>query len=195
VDFICFTDDRTLKAPGCWQVRPRAPRDKHPRLAAKWFKMRPDKELPQYRYTIWIDGSVSLSTDAFAEEAMAALNGSGLALFRHPDRDNIDDEVSASTPMRKYEGLPLREQVEHYRKRGYPGNHGLYASGVLVRDSADRRIRRLGRLWMRENVRRSYQDQLSLPYLLWKLRISPGVIPYNLWDNPLFTLAPHMSDL
>jgi hypothetical protein len=48
---------------------------------------------------------------------------------------------------------------------------------------------------MRENERWTYQDQLSLPYLLWKLRMEPGIIPYNLWDNPLFGFVPHASDL
>jgi hypothetical protein len=195
VDYICFTDDPNLQAPSMWRVEVRAPRYKHPRLSAKWFRMRPDRELPQYRHTIWIDGSVTIATDTFVAEVMSALDGSGLALFQHPDRDNIFDEVQASMPMRKYAGLPLQQQVEHYRARGFPGTNGLYASGVMVRDSSNRRIRRLGREWMRENVRWTYQDQLSLPYLLWRVAITPGVIPYNLWDNPLFTLTPHTSDL
>lgn len=194
-DFVCFTDNETLQPPGGWRVRVCRPRYDHPRLAAKWFKTRPDKALPQYRYTIWIDGSVAISTDAFASQVLASLNNSGLALCRHPDRDSVFDEVPASLEMRKYKGLPLREQVEHYRAQGYDGNNGLYAAGILVRDSANERIRRLGRLWMEENIRWSYQDQLSLPYLLWRLGLSPGIIPYYLWDNPLFRVLSHMSDL
>ena len=195
VDYVCFTDAHDLVAHPNWRVEPRPPRYRDPRLSAKWFKMRPDKELRPYRYTVWIDGCLRITTDSFAERVMAALNASGIALFRHPDRDNIVDEVAASMPMPQYDGLPLAEQVQHYRHQGYPLDHGLYAAGVLVRDNAARRIRRLNRRWMRENLRWTYQDQLSLPYLLWKLRIEPGIIPYNLWDNPLFERLPHASDL
>jgi hypothetical protein len=157
--------------------------------------MRPDVELRSYRYTIWIDGNLQITTDTFAAQLLDVPNLSGLALFRHPDRDNVVDEAAVSASMRKYAGLPLAEQVQHYQRRGYPGTNGLYACGVLVRDGAVRRIRRLDRKWMRENERWTYQDQLSLPYLLWKLRLEPSIIPYNLWDNPLFGFVPHASEL
>jgi O-antigen biosynthesis protein len=195
VDYICFTDVPQPDAPDNWRIEIRRPRHKHPRLAAKWFKMRPDRELRSYRHTIWIDGGLRIATDTFAERAMAALDGSPVALFRHPDRDNIMDEAEISAMMPKYDGLPVLRQVEHYRKAGYPATNGLYAGGVLVRDGSDRRIRRLNRLWMRENLKWTYQDQLSLPYLFWKLDIEPGVIPYDLWDNPLFDFVPHASEL
>lgn len=117
-----------------------------------------------------------------------------MALFAHPDRDNISDEAEVSAQMIKYDGRPVRRQVEYYKSRGYPDN-GLWAAGILARDNRNRRIRKLGRRWMGENVKWTYQDQISLPYLLWKLRIAPGTIPYNLWDNPLFDLEPHASEL
>ena len=50
-------------------------------------------------------------------------------------------------------------------------------------------------MWLRENRRWSYQDQLSLPYLLWKLDIEPAVIPYPLWGNGLFDFVEHASEL
>ncbi len=195
VDYICFTDAPGADTPANWRIEPRRPRYQHPRMSAKLFKMRPDVELRSYRYTIWIDGNLQITTDTFAAQLLDVLNPSGLALFRHPDRNKVVDEVAASAPIRKYGGLPLAEQVKHYERRGYPDTNGLYACGVLVRDGAVPRIRRLNRNWMRENERWTYQDQLSLPYLLWKLRMEPGIIPYNLWDNPLFGFVPHASDL
>jgi hypothetical protein len=195
VDYICFTDADDLDAPPNWHIERRAPRYAHPRLSAKWFKMHPDKELPSHRYTIWIDGCMKVASASFAEEAMSALNDSGIAVFRHPDRDNIADEVVASEPLAKYAGLALADQVLHYQRCGFELCHGLYACGVIVRDNASERISDLNRLWMEENVRRSYQDQLSFPYVCWKLGLTPGVIPYNFWDNPLFERLPHLSDL
>lgn len=195
VDYVCFTDSDDLVAPPNWRIERRRPRYRHPRLSAKWFKMHPDKELPAHRYTIWIDGCLKITSDSFVEEAISALNGSGIALFRHPDRDNIVDEVAASVPMAKYAGLSLAAQVQHYQRCGFQLSSGLYACALIVRDGATQQISDLNRMWMDENVRWTYQDQLSFPYVCWKLDLSPGVIPYNFWENPLFDRLPHLSDL
>ena len=191
VDFFCFTDEREARSER-WRVEVREPPHEHPRLAAKWFKMNPHRLFADYRHTIWIDGNVKISTESFADEVLACVSESGLALFRHPDRDNVFDEARFSSEMPKYEGLPVLEQVDHYRAQGFDAS-GLYACGILVRDNASEKIRQLNDDWMHENTRWTYQDQLSLPFLLWKHGIEPGVIPYDLWDNPLFTLAGHAT--
>lgn len=193
VDYICFTE-RTDVSSSQWRIQQCRPRYAHPRLSAKWFKTHPDHVLPEYRYTIWIDGSIAIKTESFAEEMIGWLNESGLALFRHPDRDSIFDEARVSSQMPKYFGLPVFDQVAHYQDQGFAGT-GLYACGVLARDNGKRRIRELNHAWMHENVRWTYQDQLSLPFLLWKHRICPGVLPYNLWTNHLFVVHSHQSDL
>ena len=192
VDFVCFTDNRTLHAPG-WRVV-HAPRKGHPRMAAKFFKMLPHRVLPRYHQTIWIDGGVQLQRTDFAAVALNAMDDHGLGLFRHPVRDTVQSEAQFCLSVEKCCGQPMLEQVRHYRARGFPDATGLFAGGVLARESGNRRIRQLGRMWLRENVRWSFRDQLSLPFLLWKLRIEPGVVPYNLWDNPLFSMVAHTSE-
>lgn len=186
VDYICFTDDRERHSAQ-WRVVRRQPRFEHPRLSAKWFKMFPQLALPTYRYTIWVDGHIQILSEAFVEELLAFVNQSGFALFRHPERDNLVDEVEASERLVKYQGLPVREQAESYLRRGFDGRQ-LYACGVLVRDSWKWRLWTLSRAWMRENRRWTYQDQVSLPFLVWKKRIRPGLIPYNIRENHLLAV-------
>jgi hypothetical protein len=185
IPFVCFTDDPALRAPG-WEIRLRRPRYPHPRLAAKWYKLLAHRALPGARHAIWIDACVALTGPGAVARLLGALGPSGLALCRHPDRDNIYDEAAASVTLRKYDGLPILEQVEAYRRAGLPDTHGLWAGGVIVRDLARPSIRRLGRWWMRENLRWTYQDQLSLPYVLWRLGIAPDPLPLHMWDNDVF---------
>ena len=74
----------------------------------------------------------------------------------------------------------------------------MWCTGLLVRDNEDERIRRLDEMWMEENVRWSYQDQISLAYLFWRLGIEPGVIPLTggpLQDNDLFSIERHRTEL
>jgi hypothetical protein len=118
---------------------------------------------------------------------LGGLGDRGIALCRHPDRDNIYDEAAASQSLAKYEGQPLLRQVETYGSEGLPNSHTLWAGGVIVRDLSRREIRRLGRWWMRETLRWTHQDQLSLPYVLWRLDIAPAALPFHLWDNDVFT--------
>ena len=46
-----------------------------------------------------------------------------------------------------------------------------------MRDNENERIRRLNEMWMEENLRWTYQDQISLPYLFWRLGIAPARSP------------------
>ena len=192
VDFVCFTDDPSLEAPP-WRVVEGEARFEHPRMSAKWFKALPHLALPDHRHTIRLDGSVKIRSDAFAEQAMQPLGESGIAMLRHPDRDNIFDEAEHSLRMSRYSGQPIREQVEHYKDEGFTSDNDLFWCGLIVRDNQNERVRELNEAWMRENERWSYQDQLSMPYLLWKLGITPAVIPLALRENDLFRRIGHRT--
>lgn len=194
VDWVCFTDDAELGAAPPWKIRFEPGRYEHPRLSAKWFKTHPHRATAEYTRTIWIDGAIRVVSPTFVRELLEILGDRPLALFPHPDRNNISDEATESAKMRKYQGLPLFDQVEHYRRQGFTRSE-LYACGVLVRDNAYRPLRRLNEAWLAECLRWTYQDQLSLPYLLWRYNVLPALIPYNLWSNHLIAHQPHLSDL
>jgi len=196
VDYVCFTDDASL-ASGRWQVEAAPPRHEHPRLAAKWFRTHPHVALAGYRHTIWIDGSFRLKSDSFADDVLRHLGPSGFALLEHPRGTDLRREVNVSERLLKYDGQPVRRQLEHYLHEGLPVNHGLWATGLLVRDNENERIRQLDEMWMEENVRWTYQDQISLAYLFWRLGIDPDVIPLTggtLQDNDLFRIERHRTD-
>lgn len=193
-DYHCFTDDPTIESD-LWTVHRVQARYDHPRMAAKYFKLLPHKVMPDYPKTLWIDAGITLRrARRFARMALRTLDDHGIALFAHPDRPDVFAEAEFSRVMLKYRDLPVVEQVAHYRARGLPDGVGLYAGGILVRDSRQRRIRRLGRAWLRENEKWTYQDQLSLPYVLWRLRIEPAIIPFNLWENPFLGFVPHANE-
>lgn len=194
VEYVCFTDDRSL-ATSPWRLVVERPRHAHPRMSAKHYKLFPHRVLPRNPLTVWIDGSVAIKRSDFPEVFLSHVNESGMALLPHPDRDDIYDEAELSIKMRKYFDQPILEQVEHYRAEGYPAKNGLWACTVMARDARNRRLRRLHRRWMRHNRRWSYQDQISLPFLLWRMDMKPGVFPYNLWDNEWFDWHDHTTEL
>jgi hypothetical protein len=194
VDYVCFTDDPTMRSDQ-WRVVCHAPRFWHPRLAAKYYKMRPDVVLPDYAMTLWLDAHVRVVADDFYDCFVGIVGDAGVVMFANPERRCIYDEAAYCGHWPKYRDQPIAEQVGHYRGTGYPEDHGLYACGVIARDSRIGAVRRLGRRWLRENVRWTYQDQISLPYVLWKLNLSPAVFRHDLWKNPWLEFHPHRSEM
>lgn len=173
VDWVMFTDDPELEAPG-WEVRVQEAGDTHPCLRAKQFKMRPPVA---QRRVVWIDANTEITSESFAREALAYVHD-GIALFLHPRRACIYEEAEASLGAEaqsgKYAGQPIREQVAAYRAEGHPEKGGLYACGTLSWDRRNPRADHLGLLWLEECWRWSFQDQISFPVVCRRLGIVPG---------------------
>jgi hypothetical protein len=210
-EFVCFTDAKLPSSTKGWHVvHVTADRKLHPRMQAKQFKLLSHKVFPNGRaadsfassalrrpadISIWIDGSVQIRSSSFVRDLRAALGEQDWAMFSHPDRDCIYDEAQVCAAMFKYHGLPLFLQVEAYRST-VPPHGGLYACTVIVRrEPAPEGLKAVNSLWWEENLRWTYQDQLSLPYVLRQMRqCEPIPIPGNLWSNKWFDLMPHNAD-
>jgi hypothetical protein len=113
-------------------------------------------------------------------------------MFPHPERGCIYDEVVQSATMRKYQAQPIHEQAASYRTEGYPAQNGLMACGLIARRArAD--LGGINEMWWRENLRWSYQDQLSLPVVLWRMGRGFDRIEKNLWHNDLIAWHGHKT--
>ena len=112
----------------------------------------------------------------------------------HPSRDCIYDEVRASEGMVKYEGLPLREQAESYRRAGFPEHNGLMACGIIVRMMKNSMLRSINRDWWKEIKAWSYHDQISLPFVLWRKSYGYDEVCLDLYDNNFFRVTKHLSN-
>jgi hypothetical protein len=205
VDWICATDDRELTAPAQWDMRVNRAQFDEPSMAAKWWKLTPWEAL-EHSWIIWIDANTEITIPWFARNAIASVHD-GVAVWRHPRRDCVYAEAEASVGAEsqggKYDGQPIREQAAHYRAEGHPAHGGLFACGTLAWDATDLHARELGRLWLAECERWSYQDQLSLPVVARRLGLSPGVFPHPQiarqrrrmpWlENPWLRIHPHAT--
>jgi hypothetical protein len=214
-DFVCFTDTAGPARSGAWRmIRVDGRESMHPRMRAKFFKLNSHKVFPRgrlaWRYDpvgrslgrarsydalVWIDGSIQIKSAAFVEEFVSHIGANGWTMFVHPDRDCIYDEVVASRQMRKYQGVAIEAQIDAYRREGFPARNGLMACTVIGRASRGERLARVNRAWWRENRRWTYQDQLSLPVVLWRLGLGYDPVRLSLWENDWFDWVPHRSEL
>lgn len=210
-EFICFTDAPISSRPNSWRIihiktDPRL----SPRMQAKQFKLLSHRIFPggrlAWRYapftrrhsadlSIWIDASVQIKSAGFVRDLRAGLGARDWAMFVHPDRDCLYEEARVSAAMVKYRGLPVIQQVEAYRSI-VPQHGGLYACTTIVRrEPARELIRNANELWWQENLKWTYQDQLSLPYVLRKVvECEPASIPGHLRSNGWFDIIPHNAE-
>lgn len=182
--FLRFADDPEFFWPGA--------RHAHPRMLAKVPKCRPDL-YTNCDVNIWVDGSFEVTSARFVEWCVQQLGDNDIAMFPHPDRQSIIAEAEVSAPMTKYQGHPVREQAIHYMSLGYDGTAGLWATGIIV-SRATERIRMLGDAWLREQMRWTWQDQISLPVLLWAGGIEPTPLPGPLLGNSMFRYHHHRRE-
>jgi hypothetical protein len=170
------------------------PSDAHPRLAAKRPKARPDL-YTDCEASLWMDGSVHVLDDRFLALVRARLAEHELVLWEHPeDRDCLLQEAEHCHDWPKYREEPVLQQAQHYMAEGMPEHHGLWAAGGIARRHSPR-MAALGDAWLDEMERWSIQDQVSLPYLLWREGIEHGTFGIDQLDNDMVVIMAHAQEL
>ena len=188
-DAVCVTD--VERESDSWRIH-RDLTPGRPRLIAKQPKMMPFRYL-NTDVAVWVDGSFQVS-EGFKDFCLSALGDKDIVVWEHPeDRDCLYQEAEYCQDWPKYSGSWIREQTAHYRSKGMPERFGLWACGAVVwRDSEA--ARKFGDAWFRENRDWSIQDQISFPYLVWKMEPSMNVFPAHEFDNPYLRWLPHKVD-
>jgi len=197
VDYFFFTDPESADTcPDYWHrvPLPGGP-DMHPRRRAKFPKLNPHRfpVLRSYQHIIWVDGSITIQKESFAEEILSYLTN-GMVVTPHPDdRDCAYGEATIRPP--KYEEEPLDDQVAYYRSRGFPEDFGLYETGVSARNMRNVQVEILGRAWENQVASWSIQDQVSLPFALWATGYQPDVLPKSFREFGWVNINAHRSEL
>jgi len=192
---ILVSDSGELSAEG-WTSRAVPRGAMSPRLASKLPKMQPF-DYVDADIAVWLDGSFSIDGPGFRDFCVDSLADYDLVTWAHPDREKRDClylEALECQHWPKYNDYPIPAQTAHYRAEGMPEGFGLWACGTIAwRNTPE--AREFGRLWLIENMRWSIQDQVSLPYLVWKHRPRLGEFAAHEYDNPYLTWHHHESEL
>lgn len=151
------------------------------------IKMLPFMYLPNYDYTIYVDGNIEIM-DAVSP-LIKEMGNQTLGVHYHRTRDCIYDEIVNIAYLKKTDITLARQQVAAYKEQGFPRHYGLYENTILIRKHADNDIRQLMEAWWQEYQQYPTRDQLSLPYLIWKSgydKKNIHIMGMNLYINPRF---------
>lgn len=195
-DFYCITDNPNIQHKD-WQTiySKGVPCNvDHPRMKAKFFKLMPFaiKELAKYEILIFIDATIQITTPEFINYCIAPMVTNDIALFEHPERNNIFAEAEGSKRMSKYNGQLIDGQINNYKD--IIKEHKLYACGVMTRRFTDK-ITIAMKDWLLENIQYSYQDQLSFPIIAYLHDLKPFIYPHNQLKCPHFAVKWNMAKI
>lgn len=195
VDYLFFTDGSVHRPDERWLELPLpdvGPVDS--RRAAKLPKLNPHAIpiLNQYRYIIWIDGSMAIASPTFIEEILSYLQR-GIIMSPHFD-GRFCGYSEAAIRNGKYANEPLEEQVAFYKSEGFPMNYGLCEAGVHAKDMTYPRVKEFGEIWFQQNLEFSYNDQVSFGYSLWKSGLEADYLPRSWREYSWVHLDIHTTE-
>lgn len=177
---VLFTDRTDLSFPGVEIIHD--PLDGlDPARAARRAKLMPHRYLPE-DWSIWLDNKSSLRRDP--EKVLAALQAQSDAAFfafAHFRRRCVYQELQTCWENGLDDFARLKERQRFYRAEGFPENAGLIEGHFLVRRHHDPAVARFGERWFEHVLRYSRRDQISFPYLAWKLDLPFATITALDW--------------
>ena len=167
-DYILFTNDIAEKQIGVWQVRPIPYHNDIQTKIARRVKTHPEELLPEYEFTVWMDGSFQIKSHLFYEQIIDySRKGTEIAVRKHPARDCAYDEATICALWRlEYEEIILN-WIKFLQKNKFPHNYGLYETGIIFRHNSTL-IKQLDQLWWTCIEKYSKRDQLSFTLCLFK---------------------------
>ncbi len=166
-----------------------------PRRTARYHKCLPHVVLPPHQKSLWVDGNFAFkSINPLVDIANVYLaDGFNIATYRHRDRQCVYQEERACLRFRKDQAHILRKQLSSYQSEGYPTYNGLAETGCLVRHN-NVTMQEFNDTWWSEIERHSFRDQISFPYVCWKLGVRYGHIEGdrgNIWKSQFFHYIKH----
>ena len=158
----------------------------------RYVKMHPDVFFSEYRYSIYVDGSIKIISDL--TPMITRIGESGIAVHRHSQRCCVYEELEATIVTHKLTNEKSKEYNEFLRAENMPPRYGLCECGVIAREHNNPLCKKIMEEWWEQFLTRIKRDQLSFPYVLFKNGIevdSVAILGGNIYKNSAFRVNQH----
>lgn len=192
-DFYIFTDNKECKINGWKTVF--IQRNNYLNLSStdlnRYLKINIPDLIKNYDQSLYIDGHVRINRDpSFLFEKYLTIND--IAIPPHHQRRCIFVEADYCTNTGLTEAEVVAAQIERYNALGFPRNFGLTENGIILRNHSSSKLKLIMDEWWSEYICGARRDQLSLPFVLWRLNVGLGLINEGpRYSSCFFTLKPH----
>lgn len=194
-DYYIFTD-QVVDASSIWK---KIEYDHFPQeinsnfLKNRYVKMLPHKVLPNYEYTVYIDGNLQITS----EISLLFKNfdsPTGIAMHKHPSNNGIYEEVMYNKKLGKITEEEASTLEKLYKDNHMPAHFGMFECNVICRNSSNPKCTQIMNEWWNEVFKGVKRDQLYFTYVLFLLGYEfkdIKLIGNNINANPMFIRYQH----
>jgi hypothetical protein len=139
-----------------------------PEMEAERYKLLGHQFFSDAHVLIWMDGNIRLKWTP--EELVERFLGTAdVAIFKHPERDCLFDEIEVMKGMDRFKNdqflmEAMDAQARDYRAAGMPEHFGLWETGIILRRTYSR-VNLFFNSWWAELCRYHWRNQSSLPWV------------------------------
>ena len=172
-EFVAFLDDCNPLEFGIWKARKAYDGFMDPCRNAKIHKILSTTYFPESDFTIWMDGNTfAIRNPEELIQKFLIDTESDIAVFEHPKRKTIYEELDRCVGQKKDNRDILHEQYNRYKRHygDYCGHRLPWCKIILRRNNFF--VHQFETLWWAEICRFSRRDQPSFP-------IAHELIGYN----------------
>jgi hypothetical protein len=189
IKYICFTDQDIQSET--WEVRriPEFLNYLEQTKRARCLKILPHLFLKEFDISIWIDGSIEIKGNI--NKLIVDNLKSYFAICKHPDRICTYKEAESIIRLNKDVPEIVYKQIEKYRNLGFPENHGMVQSGIIIRKHNDDICKSISINWWSELLKWSKRDQLSFNFSIWNKDFNIDVMNPSLIVSEYFQIYTH----
>lgn len=167
IHYVCYTNNPKNQEKGVETIIV-DPKLRCLSRSSKWYKMHPPEG-----DSLWIDGAFQVLSDP--RPVLDTIPGD-VALRPHSTKNCLYLEaIQCAARQSDLPRVILRQAMQYY-KDGMPQGFGMWEGGVIFRrkDCA----RNWQERWWFELLAGSCRDQISLPYVVWKLGVQITPLPW-----------------
>jgi len=188
--YLLFTDSLNLKSKIWDVIRVAIPKETDSQMSARYYKLNPHLVLPEHNVSLWVDSSFQIKRIPIKQILQS--NPGDIVCYSHPNRRCIYEEAVACINKKLDYREIIANQIDFYRNEGFPVNHGLFATGIMIRRNSDL-VCLFNEHWWQQVQNGSRRDQLSQMYSSWKTGclISAFNVGRTIYKNPYFRKLPH----
>lgn len=162
-------------------------------LKNRYIKMLPHKVLPEYDYSVYIDGNLQITSEISLY--FKCFNPkSGIAMHKHPSNTGIYEEVKYNCRLGKITEAEAKMLKQEYKSNGMPEHFGMFECNVICRRSCDPNCIQIMEKWWEAVKKGVKRDQLYFTYILYLTGYKfcdLKLLGNNINANPMFIRYKH----
>lgn len=176
-DYVCFTDNLKLRSK-VWKIRKFPNNSLDYTRTCRKVKILPHLFVNEYKYSIWIDGNISILKDI--EPLIKNYKNYLFISLKHPKRNCLYEEANVCINKNKDDKEILIKQIKKYKKNNYPNNNNLTETGIIIRNHNHPLVVKTMDNWWSEIINYSKRDQISFNYVAWKNKLNYSFLDENI---------------